>query len=374
MFLTSGEAIYALIEAKTTSALPPSVGSAIYYYLRHRTTGSPAYLARAQALFEGSTTAAIGPGTLAPTDGLAGLAWLAAHLPGVGRTSALQQLDERLFYQARRLLEAPAAGGSPTLWRTLHYFTRRLASRNVADYLHDLLAGLSRPGTWAALARAGAGSGQRLPLGVVGSSTSEIILLVEIGAAGIQPGPVQQQVQQRVTQLLATKGEIDFSAGRYSAFPALVDKAGNPLFSNQLSWMRGADLGAALALYKAHALLGDAELRNIAELVGLNTLLRTGPDTTHLRGAQFCRGALGVAYAYARLHLLSEHPAYHRAYHYWCGRAEQWLATELAAGYYAQRRVDSLGGALGVGLMLLFAAAPAAEAPLHAAAIAASQH
>jgi hypothetical protein len=301
------------------------------------------------------------------------LAWLQAHLPAAGCTEVLQQLDERLFAHARLLLEAPTAGGNAELWRTLHYFAKRVAASDVAHYLHDLLAGLGQPATCAALARAGVAGGQLLPLGAVGSVTSEIVLLAEIGAASIQPALVQQQIQQRVTKLLATKGEIDFSAGRYSAFPAMVDKTGNALFSRQLSWARGADLGASLALYNAHSLLGDAELRNIAELVGLNTLLRTGPGATHLEGAQFCQGAFGVAYAYARLHMLSRHPAYQCAYHYWCGRAEQWLQAELDAGYYQQRRTDSLCGALGVGLMLLFAAAPA-DAPLHAEAIIASQH
>ena len=352
---------------------------AIYYYLLYRKTGEKSYLAQAQALFEAKVAAIAEPAAaLEPAArGLAGLAWLHAHLPGASRTESLLRLDERLFHRARLLVETHKIENSPELWRILHYFTKRLPTNGTCGCLHDLIELLYQKTSSAELTAvngAGTGSTLILPLGVAGSLTSEIALLAEVGVAGIQRKLVQRQAQQKVATLLATKSDVDFSAGRYSVFPVTVDKTGKePMFSNYLNWLRGADLGASLALYKAQLLLGDTELGNIAELVGLNTLLRTEPVSTQIKGAQFCRGAFGVAYAYARLYMLSQHPAYQRSYHYWLERAEQWLHAELAAGYYRQRRVDSLGGALGVGLMLLFAAAPAELALLHAEAIEVSQ-
>ena len=110
----------------------------------------------------------------------------------------------------------------------------------------------------------------------------------------------------------------------------MAAEAGEATYSAELSWHRG-DLGQALLFYESHDLLPDPELAKIAELVGLNTLLRTSQADNNLGSAAWHRGASGVAHLYRQLHRISRHPAYRTGYQYWLGQTQQWLPAALAA-------------------------------------------
>lgn len=355
-------------EAIRSSSADASVGLAIYYYLLHQQQTGLAEQAQARKLFEAHLTALLASADVPDAGRAIGLAWLHAQLmPAAEADQRMAILDTRLLARA---LELAAMGATdtdaPELWRLVRYLTGRLAAPAVQRGLHQLLAALYP--TEAALARP-LPAGSAIPLSTPDSLTWQILLLTDIGAAGIQLPLVQQRVRHLVATLLAAKHEIDFSEGRYSLFPdATAEGVGGLTFSNHLSWARSADLAAAQALYQAHHLLHDAELGRIAELIGLNTLLRLDAAATQVRGAQFEQGAFGVAYAYARLFLLSQNPAYQRYYAYWHAQGLQWLQQELAAGHYRTLPADSLDGSLGIGLMLQLAAAPQ-QASYYAAAI-----
>lgn len=371
--------IHAIIEGEANAASVglPSAGMAVYYYLLHRQRGTEADLLTARRLFGAQLAATAAQPQPAATRGLAALAWLHAQLADdvadVAAEANIGVLDQRLWQRAKALI---GTDNQAELWRIIRYFAARLAAPTAAAApLQEIMSLLyAEKNEKTAAKPAGSAVVVAIPLGPAASLTNEIRLLARIGAAGVARPLVQQQASRRVAALLAAKNEIDFSAGRYSVFPDFVAAADDePVFSDHLSWMRSADLGAALALYEAQALLHDAELGNIAELVGLNTLLRTEAAAAQLTGAEFCQGAFGVAYAYARLFLLSQKAAYRRCYEFWCEQAQHWLRRELAAGYYQQQPAHCLQGALGTGLMLLYTAAAPSDALLFAEAIEACQ-
>ena len=96
----------------------------------------------------------------------------------------------------------------------------------------------------------------------------------------------------------------------------------------------------------------------MAELVGLNTLLRTTEPTTLVANSLLYRGAAGVAHLYYKLyHASGQHPAYQRGYLFWLDQTQIWLHHELATGFYQNRESELLHGLVGVGLVLLSALA-----------------
>lgn len=108
-------------------------------------------------------------------------------------------------------------------------------------------------------------------------------------------------------------------------------------------------------LYEAQDLLQDAELAKIAELVGLNTLLRTTTPATGIVSSYFYEGAAGVAHLYRKLHVLSGQPAYWRGYQFWLDQTQYWLGQELTADSPPHRGTELVAGLAGVGLVLLTA-------------------
>ncbi|SET29150.1 glycoside hydrolase family protein [Hymenobacter actinosclerus] len=354
------EVIYAIIRDKKSDipSMENSSRLAIYYYLLYQRLGQEQDLQHSEALFNAQLTLALAPDSpSAATAGVVGLAWLHSNLANslVSHKGAAQisLLDQHLLERALKLLPGKEPGVHPELWHIIRYFSQRMAIGQVREQLQMLIAELyGRNASLGATENVDEQGCWTIPMGLPGSLTSEIVLLAEVGIAGIHNELIRQQVHQRVELLLATRREIDFSDGCYSMFPVTVDKITyQPVFSNHLSLLTGADLGASLALYKAQQLLQDAELGHIAELVGLNTILRTQTAATKIEGAQFCQGAFGVVYAYAQLYSLSRHPAYYQSYKYWCTQAERWLGQELSSGHYERQPSDSLCGALGIGLM-----------------------
>lgn len=360
--MTAWKALHALIEP--SAALPPTNpnGLAIYYYLLYQSTGDALYLRRVQELFEQQlATINVQLQTAVPVPvelPTAALAWIYDKLRHEAVLSAadvfeklelFEKLDYYLLQQARQIIYGDGPADTRQLLQIVRYYLERLPDAAAAACLQDVVAA-----AYGTTRRSLAQTADPVYLGLANGLIGELLILIDVCRAGIQPELLGEVVREGIAALLSTKREVDFLAGRYSVFPDVVEQDWqHTVFSNHLSWRHGGDLGAALLLYKAQLLLGDAELGRIAELVGLNTLLRTDPETTALTSSQFCQGTAGVAYLYHQLHALSGHAAYQQGYRYWLTRTEQCLAQELAAGYYHTPDHAAQCGALGVGIVLL---------------------
>ncbi|GAA3952105.1 hypothetical protein GCM10022406_37370 [Hymenobacter algoricola] len=230
-------------------------------------------------------------------------------------------------------------------WEAVRYLSQRLPNYQAEVYLHWLL---NQP-RFLEYTTAGL-----RPLGLAGGRASELLLLLRLCRQGIEVPGLRQYIRAGIQRILAVRRTVDFLAGEYSIFPDQLDEAtGETTFSTELSWRYG-DLTQVWLLYEAHELLQDAELAKIAELVGLNTLLRTTSQATNITSSQFDRGAAGLATLYRKMYQLSGHPAYQQGYHFWLNQTQQLMQPQLLTGSGLPAG-DLRHGAVGVGLVLLSA-------------------
>ncbi len=367
--MTNWEAIHAIIESPTAFPAYNLSGLAVYYYSLYQQTGEATYNQQAKHLFNQQLAEIEAQLTSADFNpkhtNFCALAWLDKQCKPLWHydTNLFARLDRCLLEEANRLIRTTASPNWGPLLHIMRYFLERLPDAAVAHYLHEVVAmayGITRQ----SLAQTQAGG--TIQLGLANGLVGELLVLIDIYNTGIKPAIILDIVRNGITALLHTKREADFLAGRYSIFPDSVDHRWQaPVYSNNLSWGHGVDLGVSLVLYKAQQLLGDdAELAKIAELVGLNTLLRTEPKTTGLSSSQFCQGTAGVAYLYHQLFLLSHNPAYQQGYQFWLGQTQNWLGQELPTEFYRGREQRSLCGVPGVSIALLaLVDEPASAAP-----------
>lgn len=272
------------------------------------------------------------------------LAWLMADsLPAsLGQFAPLDHAMER---EGKYLLKRSDAESRQRFFQVLRYFSLRLPDPAPQLLLQTLLD--AWPG---ALAPAPA------LLSLVHGTAAELLVCLRLVKAGGGTAALEAYIREGVRHLLAAKRPVDSSQQQYAIFP---DKAGQhqaeAQFSAELSWRRG-DLGQALVLYEAHALLLDPELVKFAHLVGLYTLLRTTTATTEVQGISLYQGATGVAHLYRHLYRQSNLPAYLKGYEFWLDSSCQLLDSEGNAAATSPPLADPLRyGLVGTGLVLLSA-------------------
>lgn len=277
------------------------------------------------------------------------LAWLhsrhAAGSAGTNMTRLLADLDWLLGQQAHLALRRTDSGSHRDFMQILRYLSLRLPTVSAARSLRLLLEHPAPP-QWST------GTGL---LGLPDGLAGDLLLRLRLWHQGLRDEALPHHLRAGIAHLLAARRDVDFSQNDFSIFP--YQGAGpttEALFSAALTWSRG-DLHQALVLYEAHELLHDDELAEIAELVGLNTLLRTTSLATEVINSRFYRGAAGVAHLYRRLSHVSGQSAYQQGYHYWLNQTQQWVHQELDATSTVSRAGELLHGLAGVGLVLLTA-------------------
>lgn len=276
-------------------------------------------------------------------------AWLSSQPAPTGflttaGQATLARLDQALQAEALRLLQRSDETSRGNFFRVVRYFALRPSIPSVSNCLRQLLA---MPVLFTYT--------EPLQLGLSAGLADELLVLINLCHAGVEDTESRQRIHIGIQRILATKRNVDFSEQQYSVFPYQVhSQLKETTFSSELSWRRG-DIGQSFLLYKAHNLSQDSDLLNIAELVGLNTLLRTTSDNTEIVGSQLESGAAGLAHIYHKLCQLSGNEAYQRGQIYWLTQTQQWLRQELATGFYNNHLGDLLQGLIGVGLVLLSA-------------------
>lgn len=338
------------------------VGLSSYYYGVYKAFGRGADAALGQRLLaQLAQQLAQQPASHWPApylDYVRAVAWLAPRLEQEGYAvlaagPLLASLDEEFRQQALRWHRQPDTLSRPAFFRAVRYCGLRHPVPAATEALHHLLAVplLEGPALhWPPGA-------QPLALGLGGGLAAELLALMQLAREGAPQPALRRYVREGVQQILALKRASDFAEPQYVLFPYQVHAPDrDPTFSTELSWRRG-DMGQALLLYHASELFGDAELANIAELVGLNTLLRTTGPATHITHAGFAQGAAGVAHLYGRLYRASGHqPKYYQGYLAWLGDTQRWLAQARPTDACHQRGGDLAHGLAGTGLVLLAAA------------------
>jgi hypothetical protein len=288
----------------------------------------------------------VGGWSIAQVDQACGVAWLSERLSTDGLVTVpatLARLDQVLYAEAIRMCQQPDAASRQCFFQVLRYFHLRLpASSNALKYLQDLLSlqlalPLSDPRS----------------LGLVNGLAAELLLLLSLYKSGMQHVALLARIKEGIAYLLKLRRPVDFLEIQYSVFPyRILFGSKETEFSAELSLQRG-DIGQSLLLYNVHECLQDQEILKIAELVGLNTLLRTTTHTTEINTSQLARGSAGLTYLYSKLHQISGHAAYSSGYDFWLEQTYIFLRRELVSGFYQQQESDLAHGLVGIGLTLL---------------------
>ncbi|MGI4759113.1 MAG: lanthionine synthetase LanC family protein [Janthinobacterium lividum] len=271
-------------------------------------------------------------------------AWLASRLIDsqlLEEADYLLRIDAALLAQADCLHKLADHANRRHFFRILRYFSLRLTSDPNSTALTKLLEMLPQFPAIAAL-------------GLADGLAAELLLLLRLHKAGIRHAALLPGLHSGLARLLNLRQQVDFSEGNYNAFPYYTPPDFSPevLSSQELSWRHG-DVGQSLLLYKFAEELPDSELIPIAELVGLNTLLRTSWQSTQLNTSQLGQGTAGLAYLYQKVYRLSGHAAYRKGAAFWLERTNTLLRQELVTGFYREQKGDIMQGLVGVGLVLL---------------------
>lgn len=325
-------------------------GLAVYHHCAYSAFAQPADARRAGELLQQLIPAGeqlLGSSTWSTQqfEQACALAWLrgrhAIGSTGPDMTALLTNFDQLLGQQVHQLSER---GSQRTFTQAIRYLSLRLPTAAAAHHIQLLLA-----------RRAAAPPPEPWLLGLPDGLAGELLLQLRLQRLGLPDETLPHYLRVSITRLLATRREVDFSENHYSVFPYQTASLGaSNLFSPALTWSRG-DLSQALILYEAHQLLHDEELSKIADLVGLNTLLRITTPATEVVSSRFCSGAAGVAHLYCRLYQLSGQAGYKQGYNFWLDQTQQWLRQELASPAAVTQAGELLHGLAGVGLVLLAA-------------------
>ena len=160
-------------------------------------------------------------------------------------------------------------------------------------------------------------------------------------------------IREGIRFILSFRKEVDFLHQAYSVFPSEITTQQKPTVGpDRLSWSSG-DLPQAFLLYKAHSFFQDTQLKKMADLIGLNTLLRKGKEHLLVGGEALYGGSTGVAQTYRALFQLSGHQAYHEGYKFWMQQTSATIDKSLSDGAYLGKEYSVLHGLTGIYLALL---------------------
>ena len=119
----------------------------------------------------------------------------------------------------------------------------------------------------------------------------------------------------------------DYSAEEYSYFPLSISENATAIENRpRLAWCYG-DLNQALLFYRAGKLFNNPELIQLADIVGLNAVMRKDLSATQVADPFFCHGSAGLAAFFNTLFEESGHIAYEQASQFWIGQTVDQLYT-----------------------------------------------
>jgi lantibiotic modifying enzyme len=268
-----------------------------------------------------------------------------------GLDALITQLDRYLFHKASLLISNNNTGSVYGVLGIVHYFVERLPDARIEKYLLGMMPALFK--AIAAQFSTAARGLATIDLGMASGISGVLLVLIKACRKGVHEHEIKEIVRQETMKIISYRDEIDFTQKRYSIFPEVMDvKRGEGLFSNTLAWSIG-DLNQTLLFYQATALFGDLDLNRMADLVGLNTLLRKDEDATNITDSDFFGGSAGLAQTYGYLAEVTRQKAYQEGYRFWINKTVEFLARELPGNAYEGRELDVLRGLTGVALTLL---------------------
>jgi lantibiotic biosynthesis protein len=306
-------------------------------------------------------------------NGTAGLGYLLSLYVAEGMVELdldadFAEADEQLFLHALHQLKNE---GSPDFLHgatgALHYFLTRSGEARIRQYLEELadafaqLAIHTADGCWFPSFIADKKEQQFINTSLSHGNTGFLLVLLELIKSGIRVNELSLLVKNGIQFLLAQQVIPDPGKNQCSFFPSLIqrevelNRSGNQegmTFTNRLAWCYG-DLNMVLLLYKAAALLGEAQWKERADELGKELVQRKSEAATLVSDSHFCHGSAGLISYYESLYRYSGLAVYQEAAGYWLEKTRDYLKQELHQSYYKGKEGDLLEGLPGIALALL---------------------
>jgi lantibiotic biosynthesis protein len=271
----------------------------------------------------------------------------------------MEELDQYLFEEAIRQVKTEAVDYLHGAMGVLHYFTTRMNEEHIRQYADQVIVQLDNKAIYddKGMRLENIFSGNEHPgeynLGLSHGLSGILLILINAFRYSEHKKLIQNMVGEGVRYILHHRQDVDFANGIYNYFPLVVnEKTGGLSESNRLGWCYG-DLNQVLLLNRAGRLLDRENYIKLAQLIGLQTLLRTDANSTLVMDSHFCHGSSGLAQFYRVLHQVTGHEGYRAGYEQWMEQTLLHIEREMATGKYAGRETQFLEGLVGVALTLL---------------------
>lgn len=296
--------------------------------------------------------------------GGAGFAWTLTFLSqkkfiDVDLNEELSELDKYLFEDAMRQVDSDATDFLHGALGILHYFTTRSQEEQIKIYANEIIVKLNEKGIYDDKGFrlhnffTGKEAPDEINFSLSHGLTGILMILMNAWENSAHQKIIEQMVGEGVRYVLHYRRDVDFANGVFNYFPmSLFENTGRKMESNRLAWCYG-DLNEVLLLNRAGQFLHRENYTRLAQLIGLQTLLRNDEHSTLATDSQFCHGTAGLAQFYRILYEMTGHEAYRTGYEQWIEQTLLNIESELATGKYAGKETNFLEGLVGVALTLL---------------------
>ena len=257
--------------------------------------------------------------------------------------SRLLAVDQYLYQQARAHLDRESFEDTYQATEITYYLTKRTSDAKARQYLQDLQSIVfSKIEDFHKLVD------HDVAVGMDGLS-GYLLMLIYI-AWSTKNVAFKLAIKEGLRFLLSLRRDVDFSEKIYSYFPSTTQTG--KLSHNAFVW-NNSDLAPTVLIYQAALFYQDTKLANIADLTGLNTLLRKNDIYNPVENATFHQGAAGIAQVYQALYRISRKDAYREGHTFWNERTISLSKKDVDRYIYAASGDSPLTGITGI-LLTLF--------------------
>ncbi|SFF04003.1 Lanthionine synthetase C-like protein [Chitinophaga sp. CF118] len=345
------------------------LGQIFYFYHLYKVTGNISLKHHLEELLSQvfANVSTTNPTLIGPSisTGGAGLGYVVNFLCQEGALAfdinkEFGELDNYLFNAASDLIAKDNIDFLHGALGVLYYFGERArTSAHASNFLNSLTEDICRRavrvegGYWFRNNLIRVDDNQIINFSLSHGLCGILLVLISIYEVSAHRELIEETVKEGVRFILKHKMDVDFSNNEYAFFPFMIkDGASEISAPNEMGWGYG-DLNEVLLFYRAGKMLNDKTLIQLADLIGMQSVMRKDSTSNMVTGTSFCHGAAGLAQFFKTLYMESNCDAYRKGYEYWIEQLILLLDDELENGTYTGKENDYLEGLTGPAFTLL---------------------
>ncbi|GAA0555635.1 lanthionine synthetase C family protein [Chitinophaga japonensis] len=271
-----------------------------------------------------------------------------------------ERLDEYLFKTACDLISEDNTDFLHGALGVIHYFTeRQRTTPQVACYLDTLVekvclnAVQEDAGCWFRNTLMRVDGEEVINFSMSHGLCGILLVLLNAYDTSAHRELIQKTVNGGIQFILKHKIDVDFSRNEYSFFPFMMKRGASEISApNRMGWCYG-DLNEVLLFYRAGKRFNDDSLLRLADLIGMQSMMRRDECATMVSTSCFCHGTAGLAQFCKTLYEERGLEIYREGYECWIEKTILLLDEELEKDAYAGKEGDMLEGVVGIAFTLL---------------------